>query len=119
MAESEEELKSLLMSMEEENEKAGLKLSILKTEIMASGPITSWQVDEEKVEAVTDFIFLGSKIIACSYEMKRLLLLGRKAMTNLDRVLKSRGITADKGPKVRATVIMCRRESWTIEKAEC
>ena len=96
MAESEEELKSLLMSMEEENEKAGLKLSILKTEIMASGPITSWQVDEEKVEAVTDFIFLGSKITEdgdCSHEIQRRLLLGRKVMTNLDSILKSRDIT--------------------------
>ena len=85
MVESEEELKSLLMSMEEESEKAGLnfKLSIPRTKIMASGPITSWQVYGEKVEAVTDFIFLGSKVIACNYEMKRLLLLGRKAMTNL------------------------------------
>ena len=98
MAESEEELKSLLMSMEEENEKAGLKLSILKTEIMASGPITSWQVDEEKVEAVTDFIFLGSKIIACSYEMKRLLLLGRKAMTNRRHIQKRRQHFSDKIP---------------------
>ena len=81
MAESEEEQKSLLMKVKEESEKVGLKLNIEKTKIMASGPITLWQVDGEKVEAVTDFIFLGSKIIACSYEMKRLLLLGRKAMT--------------------------------------
>ena len=93
MAEIEEELKSLLMSMEEESEKAGLKLSSLKTKIMASGPITLWQVDGEKVEAVTDFIFLGSKIIACSYEMKRLLLLGRKAMTNLGGIFKSKDST--------------------------
>ena len=93
MAEIEEELKSLLMSMEKESEKAGLKLSSLKTKIMASGPITLWQVDGEKVEAVTDFIFLGSKIIACSYEMKRLLLLGRKAMTNLGGIFKSKDST--------------------------
>ena len=86
MAEGEEELKSLLMKVKEESEKVGLKLSIQKTEIMASGPITSWQIDGEPIEIVTDFIFLGSKITAhgdCSYEMKRLLLLGRKAMTNL------------------------------------
>ena len=91
MAESEEELKSLLMK--EESEKAGLKLNIQKTKIMASGPITSWQIDEETVETVTDFIFLGSKILAdgdCSHEIKRGLLLGRKAMTNLDSILKSR-----------------------------
>ena len=119
MAESEEELKSLLMSMEEENEKAGLKLSILKTEIMASGPITSWQVDEEKVEAVTDFIFLGSKITAggdCSHEIKRNLLLGRKAMTNLESILKSRDITL---PTKVVPVVMYGCESWTIKRAEC
>ena len=111
MAESEEELKSLLMSMEEENEKAGLKLSILKTEIMASGPITSWQVDEEKVEAVTDFIFLCSKITAdgnCSHEIKRHLLLGRKAMTNLDStVKKQRYHFADKGPYSQSSGFSC------------
>ena len=93
MAESEEELKSLLMKVEEESEKAGLKVSIQKTKIMASGPITSWQVDGGTMETVTDFIFLGSKITAdsdCSHEIKRCLLLGRKAMTNLDSVLKSR-----------------------------
>ena len=96
MAESKEELKSLLMKMKEESEKAGLKLSIQKTKVMASGPITSWQIDGETMETVTDFIFLGSKITAdgdCSLEIKRCLLLGRKAMTNLDSILKSRDIT--------------------------
>ena len=96
MAESKEELKSLLMKVKEESEKAGLKLSIQKTEIMASSSITLWQIDGETVETVTDFIFLGSKITAdsdCSYEIKRHLLLGRKAMTNPDSILKSRDIT--------------------------
>ena len=96
MAESEEELKSLLMKAKEESEKVGLKLSIQKAKIMASGPITSWQIDGETVEMVRDFIFLGSKITAdgdCSHEMKRYLLLGRKAMTNLDSILKSRDVT--------------------------
>ena len=96
MAESEEELKSLLMKVKEESEKVGLKLNIQKMKIMASGPITSWQIDEETVETVSDFIFLGSKITAdsdCSHEIKRLLLLGRKVMTNLDSILKSREIT--------------------------
>ena len=96
MAESEEELKSLLMKMKEESVKVGLKLSIQKTKIMASGPITSWQIDGETVETVSDLIFLGSKITAdvdCSYEIKRHLLLGRKVMTNLDSILKSRDIT--------------------------
>ena len=96
MAESEEELKSLSMKVEEESEKVGLKLNIQKTKIMASGPITSWQIDGETVETVTDFIFGGSKITAdgdCSNEIKRYLLLGRKAMTNLDSILKSRDIT--------------------------
>ena len=96
MAESEEELKSLLMKVKEESEKVGLKLNIQKTEIMASGPIISWQIDEETMETVSDFIFLGSKITAdgdCSHEIKRCLLLGRKAMANLDSVLKSRDIT--------------------------
>ena len=101
MGESGEELKSLLMEVEGESEKAGLKLNIQKTNIMASGPITSWQIDGETVETVTDFIFLGSKITAdgdCSHEIKRCLLLGRKAMTNLDSILKSRDITLpDKG----------------------
>ena len=96
MAESEEELKSLLMKVKEENEKAGLKLNIQKTKIMASGPITSWQMDGETMETVTNFTFLGSKITAdgdCSHEIKRHLLLGSKAMTNLDSILKSRDIT--------------------------
>ena len=96
MAESKEELKSLLRKVKEENEKAGLKLNIQKMKIIASGPITSWQIDEEKVEIVTDFIFLGSKITAdgdCSHEIKRRLLLGRKAMTNIDNILKGRDIT--------------------------
>ena len=96
MAESEEELKSLSMEVKEESEKVGLKLNIQKTKIMASGPITSWQIDGITVETVTDFIFLGSKITAdgnCNHETKRCLLLGRKAMTNLDSVLKSRDIT--------------------------
>ena len=95
MAESEEELKSLLMKVKEESEKIGLKLNIQKTKIMASGPITSWQIDRETMETVTDFIFLGSKITAdgdCSREIKRHLLLGRKAMTNFDSILKSRAI---------------------------
>jgi len=96
MAESEEELKSLLMRVKEEHERAGLKLNIKKTNIMASGPITSWQIEGEKVEVVTDFLFLGSKITVdgdCSHEIRRHLLLGRKAMTNLDSVLKSRDVT--------------------------
>ena len=96
MAESEEELKSLLIKVKEKSEKAGLKLNIQKTKIMASGPMTSWQIDEEKVETVRNFIFLGSKITAdgdCSHEIKRCLLLIRKAMTNLDSILKSRDIT--------------------------
>ena len=100
MAESEEELKSLLMKVKEESEKVGLKLNIQKTKIMASSPITSWQIDGETIETVRDFIFRGSKITAdgdCSHEIKRHLLLGRKAMTNLDIILKSRDI-ADKGP---------------------
>ena len=97
MAESEEELKSLLMKVKEESEKVGLKVNIQKTKIMTSGPITSWQIDGETVETVTDFIFLGSKITVdgnCSHEIKRHLLLGRKAMTNLDSILKSRDITS-------------------------
>ena len=96
MAESEEELKSLLMKVKEESQKVGLELNFQKTKIMASGPITSWQIDGKTVETVTDFIFLGSKIISngdCSHEIKRRLLLGRKVMTNLDSILKSRGIT--------------------------
>ena len=96
MAESEEQLMSLLMKVKEESEKAGLKLNILKTKIMASAPITSWQIDGETMETVTDFIFLGSRITAdgdCSHEVKRCLLLGRKAMINLDSILKSRDVT--------------------------
>ena len=125
MAESEEELKSLLMRMKEESEKAGLKFNIQKTKIMAFGPNTSWQIDGEKVETVPDFIFLGSKITAdgdCSHEIKRYLLLGRKAMTNLDSILKSRDITLPtKVCIVKAMVfpvVMYRCESWTIRKAE-
>ena len=101
MAESEEELKSLLMKMKEESEKVGLKLNIQKTKIMASSPITSWQIDGETVEIVADFIFLGSKITAdgdCSHEIKRRLLLERKVITNLDSILKSRALLANKGP---------------------
>ena len=124
MAESEEKLKNLLMKITEENEKAGLKLSIQKTKIMSSGPITSWQLDVEKMETVTDFIFSGSKITVdgdCSHEIKRHLLLGRKAMTNIDSVLKSGDIALTKICKVKAMVfpvVMCRCESWTIKKAE-
>ena len=101
MTESKEELKSLLMKVKEESEKAGLKLNIQKTKIMASGPITSWQIDGEKLEAVTDFIFLGFKIAVdgdCRHEIKKHLLLGRKTMTKLDSILKSGDITANKGP---------------------
>ena len=126
MAESEEELKSLLMRVKEESEKVGLKLSIQKTKIMASGPITSWQIDGKTVETVTDFIFLGSKITAdgdCSHEIKRRLLLGRKVMTNLDNMLKSRDITLPtKVHLVKAMVfpvLMYGYKSWIIKKAEC
>ena len=101
MAESKEELKSLLMKVKEESEKAGLKLKIQKTKIMAASPNTSWQIDGETMETVTDFIFLGSKITVdsdCTHEIKRRLLLGRKAMTNPDNILRSKEITADKGP---------------------
>ena len=126
MAESNEELKSLLIKVKKESEKVGLKLNIQKTKIMASGPITSWQIDGETMETVTDFIFLGSKITAdgdCSHEIKRHLLLGRKVMTNLDSILKSRDITLPtKVPLVKAMVfpvIMCGCESWTIKKTEC
>ena len=125
MAESEEELKNLLIKMKVESEKVGLKLNIQKTKIMASGPITPWQIDGEIVETVTDFIFLGSKITAdgdCSHEMKRCLLLGRKAMTNLDSILKSRDITLPtKVCLVKAMVfpvVMYGCESWTIKKVE-
>ena len=123
MAESEEELKSLFMKVKEESEKVGLKLNIQKTKIMASGPITSWQIDGETMETLTDFIFLGSKITAdgdCRHEIKRCLLFERKAMTNLDSVLKSRGITLPtKVRLVRAMVfpvVMYGCESWTIKK---
>ena len=125
MAESEEELKSLLMKVKEESEKVGLKLNIQKTKIMASGPITSWQIYGETVETVADFIFLGSKITAdgdCSHEIKRRLLLGRKVMTNLDSILKSRDITlSTKVCLVKAMVfpvVMYGCESWTVKKAE-
>ena len=123
MAESKEELKSLFMKVEEESEKAGLKLSIQKTKIMASGPITSWNTDGETMETVIDFIFLGSKITVdgdCSHEMKRRLLLRRKAITNLDRILKNRGITLlIKVHLIKAMVfpvVMYGCESWTISK---
>ena len=125
MAESEEELKSLLMKMKKESEKVGLKLNIQKTKIMASGPITSWQIDGETVETMADFIVLGSKITAdgdCSHEIKRRLLLGRKVMTNLDTILKSRDITlSTKVHLVKAMVfpiVMHGCKSWTIKKAE-
>ena len=125
MAESEEELKSLLMKVKEESEKVGLKLNIWKTKIMTSGPITSWEIDGETVERVSDFIFLGSKVTAdgdCSHEIKRCLLLGRKVMTNIDSILKSRDITlSTKVHLVKAMVfpvVMYRYESWTIKKAE-
>ena len=118
MAENEEELKSLLMKVKEESEIFGLKLSIQKTKIMASGPITSWQIDGETVETVRDFTFLGSKIIAdgdCSHEIKRCLLLGRKAMTNLDSILKSRDVTL---PTNVFPVVMYGCKNWPINKAE-
>ena len=124
MAES-EELKSLLMKVKEDSEKVGLKLNIQKTKIMASGPITSWQIDGETVETVAEFIFLGSKITAdgdCSHEIKRCLLLGRKVVTNLDSILKSRDITlSTKVCLVKAVVfpvVMYGCESWTMKKAE-
>ena len=125
MAESEEELKSLLMKVKEESEKVGLKLNIQKTKIMASGPITSWQIDGETMETVTDFIFGGSKITAdgdCSHEIKSCLLLGRKVMAKLDSILKSRDITLPaKVHLIKAMVfpvVMYGCESWTIKKAE-
>ena len=121
MAESEEELKSLLMKVKEESEKVGLKLNIQKTKIMTSSPITSWQIDEQTVETVADFIFLGSRITAdgdCSHEIKRCLLLGRKVMTNLDSLLKSKDITLlTKVYIVKAMVFLVAMygcESWTI-----
>ena len=125
MAESKEKLKSLLMKVKEESEKVGLKLSIQKTKIMASGPISSWEIDGETVETVSNFIFLGSKITAdgdCSHEIKRHLLLGRKVMTNLDSIFKSRNITLPtKVHVVEAMVfpvVMYGCESWTIKKVE-
>ena len=126
MAESEEELKSLLMKVKEESEKVGLRLNIQKTKIMTSGPITSWQIDGETVETVTDFIFLGSKIMAdgnCSHEIERRLLLGRKVMTNLKSIFKSRDITLP--TKVRLVkavvfqVVTYGCKGWTMKKAEC
>ena len=124
MAESEEELKSLLMKVKEESEKADLKLNIQKTNIMASGSITSWQIDGETIETVTDFIFLGCKITAdgdCSHETKRYLLLGRKAMTNLGSLLKSITLLTNVCivKAMVLLVVMCGYESWTIKKAEC
>ena len=125
MAESEEELKSLLMKVKDESGKVGLKLYIQKTKVMASGPITSWQIDGETLEIVSDFIFGGSKITAdgdCSHEIKRHLLLGRKVMTNLDSILKSRDISLP--TKVRLVkamvfpVVVYGCESWTVKKAE-
>ena len=126
MAESEEELKSLLMKVKEKSEKVGLKLNIQKTKIMASNPITSWEIDGETVETVSGFIFLVSKITLdgdCSHEIKRRLLLGRKVMINLDSIFKSRDITLP--TKVRLVkamvfpVVMYACESWTVKKAEC
>ena len=125
MAESKEKLKSFLMKVKEESEKAGLKLNIQKTKIMASGPITSWQIDGETMETVTDFIFLDSRITAdsdCSREIKRHLLLGRKAMTNIDSILKSRDIILPtKVCIVKAMVFPVAMYGcdWTIKKAEC
>ena len=126
MAEREEELKSLLMKVEEESEKVGLEFNIQKTKIMASGPITSWEIEGETVETVADFIFLGSKITVdgdCNHDFKRHILLGRKIMTKLDSILKSRDITLS--TKVRLVkamvfpVVMYGCETWTIKKAEC
>ena len=126
MAKSEEELKRLLMKVKEDSEKVGLNMNIQKTKIMASTPITSWQIDGETMETVTDLIFLGSKITAdgdCSHEIKRCLLLGGKAMTNLDSILKRRDITLPtKVSLIKAMVfpvIMYGCESWTLKKAEC
>ena len=126
MAESKEELKSLLMKVKEESEKVGLKLNIQKSKMMASGPITSWQIDGETMETVIDFILGGSKITAdgdCNHEIKRHILLGRKVMTNLDSILKSRDFSLP--TKVRLVkaivfpVVMYGCESWTVKKAEC
>ena len=126
MAEREEELKSLLMKVKAESEKVGLKLNIQKTKIMAAGPITSWEIDGETVETVSDFIFWGSKITAdgdCRHEIKRRLLLGRKVMSNLDSIFKSRDITLPTNVRlVKAMVfpvVMYGCESWTVKEAEC
>ena len=126
MADSEEELKSLLMKVKEESEKVGLKLNIQKTKIMVSGPITSWEIDGETVETMSDFIFWGSKITAdgdCSHEIKRCLILGREVMTNVDSILKNRDITLPTNVHlVKAMVfpvVMYGCESWTMKKAEC
>ena len=126
MAESEDELKSLFMKVKEESENIGLKLSIQKTKIMASGPITSWEIDGETVETVSDLILGGSKVIAdsvCSHEIKRCLLLGRKVMTNLDSILKSRDITLPTKVHLVKTmvfpVVVYGCESWTVKKVEC
>ena len=126
MAESETELKSLLMKVKEQSEEVGLQFNIQKTKIMASGPITSWEMDGEALKTVSDFIFLGSKITAdgdCNHEIKRCLLLGRKVMSNLDSILKSRDITLPtKVHLVKAMVfpvVMYGCESWTVKKAEC
>ena len=126
MAKSQEELKSLLIKVKEQSEKVGLKLNIQKTKIMASSPITSWQIDGKTMETVTDFIFLGSRMTAdhdCSHEIKRCLLLGRKAVANLDSILKSRDITLPIMVhlfKARVfPVVMYGYESWTVKKAEC
>ena len=119
-------MRSLLLKVKEESEKAGLKFNIQKTKIMASSPIISWQIDEETIETVSNFIFLGSKITAdgdCSHEITRRLLLGKKSMTNIDSILKSRDITlSTKVCLVKGMVflvVMCRCESWTMKKAEC
>ena len=126
MAESEEGLKSLLIKVKEKSDKAGLKLNIQKTKILASGPITSWQIDGETMETLTDFIFLGSKITAdgdCSHEIKKYLFLGKKAMTNLDSILKSRDITLPTDVHIVKAmvfpVVMYGWESWPLKKAEC
>ena len=126
MAESEEQLKSLMIKVKRESEKVGLKLNIQKTKIVASGPITSWEIDGETAETVTDFILGGSKIIVdgdCSHEIKRHLLPGRKSMTNLDSILQSRDITLPTKVRLgRATlfpIVMYGCESWTVKKAEC
>ena len=126
MAEREEELNSLLMKVKVESEKVGLKLNIQKTKIMASGPITTWEIDGETVEIVSDFVFMGSKITAdgdCSHEIRRCLLHGRKVMTNLDSIFKSRDITlSTKVHLVKAMVfpvVMYGCETWTVKKAEC